>query len=37
MNCIVSYIAKPEEIYPPGEFIYKEISLLESSDSKNNN
>ena len=36
-NCIVSYIAKPAEILPPGELIYIEISFSGFSDSKNNN
>ena len=33
---IVSYIAMPEVITPPGELIYKEMSFFGFSDSKNN-
>ena len=35
--CIVSYIAKPAVIEPPGLFIYICISLSGSSASRNNN
>ena len=33
----MSTIAKPSVTLPPGEFMYKLISLSGSSDSKNNN
>src|SRR3569832_1448750 len=35
MNCLVSLIAKPAETVPPGELMYKEISLSGFSLSRN--
>ena len=35
--CMVSYMAIPAVTNPPGEFMYKTISLPGACDSKNNN
>ncbi len=35
MNCIVSYIARPEVTTPPGELMYIEISFFGFSASRN--
>ena len=34
-NCIVSYIARPEVTWPPGELMYIAISFFGFSDSRN--
>ena len=35
MYCMVSYIAMPDVMTPPGELMYRKMSFLGFSDSKN--